>query len=82
MLKILSVFTPELLYLRTASILGKTNCNNSEQILYAQIEIIIMLMLKHDNAKPVMYKKRYSQQTFMKKLFLGSNLGVNQETIL
>lgn len=81
MLKILSVFTPELLYLRTASILGKTNCNNSEQILYAQIEII-MLMLKHDNAKSVMYKKRYSQQTFMKKLLLGSNLGVNQETIL
>lgn len=68
MLKILSVFTPELLYLRTASILGKTNCNNSEQILYAQIEIIIMLMLKHDNAKPVMYKKKVFSTNFHEKI--------------
>lgn len=67
MLKILSVFTPELLYLRTASILGKTNCNNSEQILYAQIEIITMLMLKHDNAKSVMYKKKVFSTNFYEK---------------
>lgn len=67
MLKIVSVFTPEVLYLRTDSILEKTNCNNSEQIPYAQIQIIIMLMLKYDNAEPIMYKKSLFSTSFYEK---------------